>query len=240
MYPGGDELETPDVTSVMRGKMHHVREELQKIDALPKEPALILAADTRTATVMIQDREHGAPRVGLVSRGKPKNEAVVKETFRTMADFAHRTRQSPMYMVESASGSLLLDLDEERKMKRFCVIELLPSAVKYFSQDKGFLEYRNAFNSFYRSQVYVEEGIAPMTMMDLSGGLSLPVLVQLGAVRSIDRVSIDHPAFKNIFRQALFTVAIGFSPEVWGGKRERTVNGWPWVDKVVTHALESR
>ncbi len=214
-FPGGDEPDVPDVVGVMHGKINHV---LQQFLHQSSEPAIVLAADTRTG-------------VNQISRGKPQNEAIAQETFIMMA------KGTPTYTVEAASGLHHTDEQDRKEAKRQCVIELDSHAVSYFATDQGFLVYASTLIRFYSGSAYVSEGLPPIDVTGLSAGLSLPLLVRLGAVRSIDQVSVGHEEFTRVFKRALYTVAVGFAPELWGGEIHETVNGWPWLDKVMEQSI---
>ncbi len=231
-YPGGEEPDIPNVIDVMHGKINYV---LAQFLSQSTESVMVLAADTRTATVCLTDN---GKRVGLISRGKPVDETSVQETFVSMARASKKTKMPPIYMVESASGSHLTALNVREHAKRYSVIELDPHAVAFFATDRGFSLYNNALKRFYVSSAYREENFPPTTVTDLSAGLSLPVLMRLGAVYSVDHIPVDDEHFIPAFKKAVFTAAIGFAPALWGEDIHVTINGWPWLDKVTGESLQ--
>lgn len=220
-YPGGNEPDIPNIIDVMHGKINHVLEHFLNRST---ESVMVLAADTRT-------------KVNQVSRGKPQSEAVAQETFISLARMSKNTGHPPTYIVETASGSHHTDRQNRREATKQCVVELDPHAVFYFATDQGFVVYTSTLTRFYAGPAYASEGLPPIDVTGISAGLSLPLLVRLGAVCSIDQVPVDHEEFVRVFKRALYTVAVGFAPELWGGEIRETVNGWPWLDKVAEQSL---
>lgn len=242
--PGGEEPEIEDVIEIMNGKLDYV---LKQVD-LPQQnqgknwKIALIAADTRTSTLTFNDDA----QTYLESRGKPKRSLDVKRMFEEMHEASELSGTAPHYAVRSASGvHVKAQKTEDRLVSdHLSTIELHPEAVKRFSTSEGFQQYLAEISDFYSSSLYAnEENHSPITIFDISGGLSLPVLVKMKAVVSIDGTRFIEPYFHTAFRNALYNAAVGISPEILSRIHPRAheaIKHWPWLTQVVDYSLDNQ
>lgn len=230
----GDEPEY-DVISVAKFKAEQLQVRLKSRNLLNQyKDCLIVAADTRTNV----PNTNGT----LDSRGKPKTKREVQGNFKNMRDFAIYQRDDPFYTVSSGAVTALIRVPtpSSESLEEATII-LDHAGISYLATDEGMKRYTRALKAFYQAEPYVGKGVHGLTFRDLSAGISLPVLMKLGIVRRINKVSINDSDFMDIFRDAIHTVAIGMPPSLfrpYNTQVEIKYRNWDWLNKVVEKALE--
>ncbi len=230
-YGIDDEPRDPDVLTVMRYKVDTAHRSVN----LP-DHGIIMAADTRTKTPIFTGNQ-----IVLESRGKPVSAEEVFETFQEMHRVSQVGIDGPHYVVDSASGLLHRNSrDAFFEMQDTTIVALHRDAVARLSTLNGFAAYLSAFREFYSELSLYPSHHGRMTISDLSAGISLPVLVKIGAVDTVDGVPRKSPFFYKALRHAIYTAAIGFSPELLelvGVTRYEVTSQWNWINSVTKRAL---
>ncbi len=224
--PGGD------IADVMKFKLG------QALPHIPENRCVaVIAADTQNVTPSL-DRETGGVR--MTSWPKPDNAEKVYRMFRDMVEFGDEMNQPPFYVGDSSSGMLHLNgsahLVEDRRQS---VVELYEPRFRQLADVRGFEEYLRQLDLFYGQELYAENGMR-MGLKDLSAGISLPVLVKLGMVSSVDGVSVQDPMFRAKLLEGVHNVAVGISPgvlETVQVDKRGAIEEWPWLNGVVDSAL---
>jgi len=234
------EPEIPDVVKIMRykiGRLVNGREiQLSQGDA-------IFAADTRTITKAFDDDDKG---IITISRGKPKTLREVRNNLFQMLLASEEGCDPPFYLVESASGASYLTGDSSPIIlggHTVCQIVLNNLGLSYLITNGGFKEYLEKFYKFYSSSPYSAENMNSISPLALSGGISLPVLVRMGLVDSINGVSRDSGLFKTMLKQAVHIAAVGMDPNLmrlFGVDENKMMDEWNWLNKVVSSSLGER
>ncbi len=204
----------------------------------------VVAADTNT---LISILKHGKNK--LVRKGKPHDEAITQKYFRQMYK---RAQQDGKGYYEVASSSAFQFHDPElngdgragaSSGTEVSRITLDPERLRYLQTDEGYAEYVEKFTAFYGSPTYKNQGFSQVHLTDLSGGISLPVLMKMGAVDKINGAQLATEAINKvewITKLALFNVAVGFSPAII---REIDPDGmnymmqWEWLQGATDEAL---
>lgn len=224
-----------DVVSVASFKAERLLEHLRNTKKLNKyRDSLVVAADTRTS---IPHRDGQ-----LDCKGKPKTIEEVQVNFRNMIDFATKQNDNPFYMVSSGAVAKLVRVPTPlSETLEEVTISLDYGGVSYLATDEGTERYLRALEVFYNKEPYVSKSMHGLTFRDLSGGLSLPVLMRLRLVKMINQVGINDVNFVNTFRNAIHIVAIGMPPRLfrpYNTQVENKYNSWDWLNKVTEIALE--
>lgn len=225
-----------NVHEIMKFKLRKVLNLVQT-----KEGDVIFAADTRTKTP-VMDNDTGASR--LIAKSKPNSLEEVKETFKAMFKVSKKEGKAPSYSVEAASGAYYLNHRVEFfSVQDSCLVVLNEKKISEIITDEGFLKYLKLFDEFYTSSPYEKDGIKRLTPFNLSGGISLPVLVKMGVVESVHSIPIKSPIFRNVFKYAVQTVAVGMAVDLvdlFGANGQDLINQWPWLSGVVDHSLNNK
>jgi len=225
VYGGGEELATNDVIQVAVGKAISAREQLRSEQILNGQ--LIVGADIRTEIL--------TPK-GFVSRGKPKDgEHLVWENFAQMS------------LVDGKLGYRLVAgsaVDHEGKMTKsfsLCRVFIKKEGMIYLSSLRGFEEYKAAYLDFYSSPPYSSQNLRPIGLRDVSGGISLPVLVSMGLVEGIsfDGVNMIDLSRESLMR-AIFIAGVGYGPAVLeklDPNYLEIIKAWDWLNQVTNKIL---
>ncbi len=233
----GVEPETPDVLAVARYKVDVLLGHMGREQQLGQnKDAIIVAADTRTNVPMFTDSG-----VNIVSKGKPKHPHEARENFRHMLEVAQKTSEDPFYSVNSGAVCKRVRGNEvplEAYSESQFVLD--PTALYYLATDEGFARYRRAFLEFYSVPPYSNNGMKPIDVTDLSGGISLPVLMRLNAITRINGKDKNDPQFNTELRDAIQIVAVGIPNSIlkpFVPQAEKRYQNWAWLNGVVEHAL---
>lgn len=175
-----------------------------------------------------------SPHTGWTrSLGKPEREGEVRETFKRMG----RVR-NPSYIAESGT---VIEYRNVRAKKHFTMtVHLDQRKMQEFSTPQGFEKYKEAFDNFYSSDIYMSNGLEPPKITDIAGGLSLGVLLSLGAVTAIDGTSREDPSFRQAVKRAMYQVLIGFDIRLLKKLRpdiEKVIDSDPWLERVTSHTM---
>lgn len=244
-FPGGDEPDIPDVVLISKGKLQFVRPQVPDMQTprQTEKAVIIVAADTRTS--VITPNKEGTTAV-LESKGKPKTAADVMRTFKKMHE-AHKMNPHipPYYQVVSASSSETKTPRKYRKVTdlKTTTVELNPDIVEALGSHSGFQKYMEMYQRFYSNPPYSYEGRhTPLTINDISGGISLPVLTMMGAVVAIDATPADNPEFFQVFKKSMYNASVSFSPTVLKPilpNVEEFIDRWDWLNQVSKTVLDT-
>jgi len=219
---------TSDLEVILEDKLIKGIHYLASLDGqIISNKTLIIAADTRTIVPLIRD---GLQRESL---GKPHQEDDVLDIFRQMSESADITGESPYYEVASISGSVSTEKRSLYTGRSKTRITLNAETIEALATMGGFQQYLDLFHSFYSSGPYEKEGMPKQDLTDLSAGLSLPVLLKLGAVEQIDG---EGPTNTEALRNSFFTVAVGIQPDVVRPFNQNVLSmfsEWEWFNKVI-------
>ena len=187
---------------------------------------MIIAADTQTCVVLGDG--------SLRARNKPKNKAEIRANFAEMSFSA--TYEVQAATVFSNNGTRMKDL-------LHCRVGLRPDTLVEIQTEKGFARYCDVTQRFYAEPPYSTNGFPPMELQDMSGGISLPVLRMMNGIEVINGKRLDElerQELGDVIKEALFTVAVGFSPvllEKINPRARAIIYNWPWLvettDKLV-------
>ncbi len=236
---GGTEPDIEDVVEIMHGKLDHVLKGVTLPEHGKNWKIALIAADTRTSTLTVGDGDV----TYLESRGKPKRTLDIRRVFEEMHEAGAVSDGLPYYVVRSASGvHVRAPRTEDRLVSdHTSTIELHPEFTRILGTHEGFEQYLEAAQDFYSSPSYTNDGTHPaIELTDISGGLSLPVFVKMKGVVAIDGTRFIDPHFPAAFRNALYNVAVGISPEILSKIQPRAheaIRHWQWLNQVVEHAL---
>lgn len=240
-YPGGEEADIDDVVSIAKEKVRYARRILKDQGEIrPGNRVLYIASDVKTRPLII----NGEQEIGTVSLGKPNRPEQVQVLFGQMALAARLGKSTPHYIIESGSAA-----HEEQGQKQITsprlssttLVELDPHKVSRFADEDGFQTYLREFETYYRSPQYSNEGAHPaMTVMDLSAGLSIPVLVRMNAVTAINGVDRSDERFRGQLKNAVFQAGVGIQPQTLKASVpdiDAKIDEWPWLENVASKAL---
>ena len=222
----GEEPDIPDILEIARYKMENASAGLDGNSS----STLIVAADTQTLIPEVKDYE-----LSLVSHGKPENNKQVYEIFTQLYQTYCFSRECPRYVVQSGSVNKINGASFGNILNTS--VELDPKLLEHFVFNNGINDYLQAFSDFYRHPGYSMPEIEPT---DISGGLSLPVLVSLKAVISVNGISRDDIQFIKALKEGIFTVAVGISPEIlrpFVPDVNDRINNWSWLNQITKHSL---
>ncbi len=219
-----------DVIPTMRYKIGRARD-LVPID----EASIILAADTRTKTPKTNNG-----RIEMVNQGKPETAADVFNTFKEIDHASRIGIDPPFYTLESGSGMLYRNgRDQLLEMHDVNLITLTREGASRLSNINGFADYVKAFQDFYSRPPYSKR-YSQVKPQDLSAGISLPVLVRMGIVDSVNGIPKDSLLFYKALRHAIHIAAVGMSSELLelvGVGHKVAVSHWGWINSVTQSAL---
>ncbi len=196
----------------------------------------IIAADTQTVIPKVEDGE-----VKLVSRGKPSGPQELLNSLIGMKNASDLTGEQPFYSVETFSGLLHVNVQHVQvEDKQNCLVVLKKKKMDELTMEEGFLNYLAKFVEFYSQPPYSTYNMKPITPADLSGGLSLPVLIKMGMVQSVSGINETDDRFREKLKHNIYLVAVGISPDILEAvdvDSKKTIHDWYWLDSVVDHAL---
>jgi len=223
---------TVDTTGVMRYKL-----DIGLSKTAEGFEGAVIAADTQT---MIPEVVEGG--VILTSKGKPKNQRELHQNLSNIQRTSEVTGENPFYQVESSSGLLHVNSAHVQiEDKHTCMVELNKPGVARLITEDGFAEYLKVFAAFYSGPPYSTNNMPPLSPADLSSGLSLPVLLQMGIVESVQGIHKTDNAFREVLRHNIHIVAVGISPAILEAVQvdsQKAIYEWGWLNQVVDHALE--
>jgi hypothetical protein len=238
---GGEEIETADVLRVATDKLQFamptIVKRLSDLQAKGVNGVFqIVAADVRTEV----GKQAEVPV--YVSRGKPKKSAHLQENLESMAHI--QGDNIPHYRV--AAGSVAQRYGQEDVVGEYQRFDftLDKGEISRLATEKGNVRYLTEFERFYTSILYAEHRFTPPTIFDLSGGISLPVLIRLKAVRAINNLILADLAYSDQFelvRSALCHVAVGFSKRILDEidpEASRAIISWSWLNEVTQAVLQ--
>jgi len=246
-HEGGDEPNIRSVEKIALGKIDHV---LSIVFAgATHEPdfdrTLILAADARTE--ISQLRGNGG-RVIFESKGKPQELNQTQEYFRKMSLAAERSGRGLYRVVASSAAQTVLTAKPERvrsiTQTQSAEVYLDPEDIKFLASDEGFEVYQTAFKKFYDTPLYQQDGLHAPKITDLSGGISLPVLLRMNMVERLDDTQIStkyKDKLRVAVRNAILVVAVGFGPQVLDEihlQAYEEILKWKWLNDVTASALD--
>jgi hypothetical protein len=229
-FNGGPEKNIGDVRKITHEKMDYVLPQLDQLMGSLGEDDYLVAADSRTEILSFDDNGNRA----FESKGKPYDLEDVLINFQRMS-FVAKELGFANYQVRSASA-LLDNLGRRITDLVLCGVDINKSGIDYLSSERGFDEYIKCFHDFYSSEVYSTNQLSSIGPQKISAGVSLPVLRQMGMVKSVNKVEQDgsREAVK-AFRLGLWTVAVGFGPSILERVHPdamATIIGWDWLDEV--------
>lgn len=199
----------------------------------------VIAADTQTIVPNIINNE-----TVEVSKGKPKNIADIYASLSSIYKTSQKTGEEPYYRVDSASAlfhqskigqSHILETDS-------CKITLDHDSLFHLLHPYGFQKYLEEFKKFYSSNPYQSNGMKTISPQEISGGLSLPVLTKMGAIKSIQGIGFEDENFKKILKKNIHLVAVGISSKLLGTMHlniQNIVDDWGWLEEVSTEAIKT-
>ncbi|MDP2638546.1 MAG: Maf family protein [Candidatus Levybacteria bacterium] len=236
---GGTEAKIPNVIQISKGKIDFVRPHMPNMkDRKSHEIAVLISADTATNTLSTDGNI-----TFLENHGKPKQEGEIIDVFQKMKQAAQIEENFPYYQIISGSNAIIRNnIKEDRASGSVSSIVFLdPEKVAYFSTHEGFSEYCKEARKFFLSQAYKQsESSRPMNLTDVSGGISLPVLVYSDAVTAINDISREDPEFFAEFKKTLYYATVGFSPDILRSVKpdiDKVIDTWPWLNGVAQHAI---
>lgn len=234
---GGEEPDIREVEHITDLKISHARGKLGRLETNGLVRNLLIAADART--------EISAEKKGsdvFVSKGKPRSEREVLENFVAMQVIAQKYGYAT-YRVVSASA-----LENGVRMGSETIqaeVVLSRKSLDYLTSTEGFVAYIRAFKLFYSTPPYSNKGLTAINVKKLSGGISLPVLVSMGLVESVDGVNLrssDADEKYDALRGGLLTVACGFGPNVLNQIHPEALDkvmAWDWLNAVTTKIIQA-
>lgn len=240
---GGEEAQTDDLVYIANRKLDHVMPQARPaIMGTEEKRGIIIGTDVKVSTFGLYEEP------GIKDKGKPKSALEVRGIFRDMYRAAFVTEQDPYYLIRSASAIVDFSQKPERKSysPNFTQVTLDQDRIGYLSTNEGFNEYSRELEEFFSGQSYLNNGLRmPATITDITGGLDLPVLARLGAVKSISiNTSRDIPTddvdFADQLKQGIFNSTVGFIPHMlkpYEPQVDELIAGWSWLEQVSNYAL---
>lgn len=231
------EPETTDVVAVVEHKIdlgvqHTVELGLNG----QSSSAVIVAADIRTLTPYMNNGNN----LELRSTSKLKDNDEVWKNLQRMREVSEEMLENPFYIVDIASGTQSL-VDNNRRIEKDRVFVFLNAeGLDYLASRGGFDDYLDNFLRFYSEPPYSTHGMPSIGPTDISAGLSVPVLTEMGIIDSIDGVERDNERFHSVFQETLYKVGVGFAPPVLESFHPTirdSVSGWSWNSQVAEKVL---
>jgi hypothetical protein len=229
----GEEPDIPDVTQIAHRKILDVvaAEEASIIDG----NIVYIAADTRTSVPQICDG------VMVESRNKPKSIESVREHFQRMIEVRNQVGINPFYIIRTGTAAYSAVEEKSLTQEDAARVYLDEKSVRYLASQKGFSEYLHAVHDFYSGQPYASHSLPVVKITDFSAGISLPVLIKMGAVYGINGDVAYSRTFKDTFREALYLAAIGFNFDILriiNSHLASNMRRLQWLDEVVDQAYK--
>lgn len=244
--PGGEEPQSNDLVFIANKKLDHAMPwARQTIIESPERRGIVISTDVKLFTLGIYDEP------GVKDKGKPQNPEEVREIFEEMYVAARVTEQDPYYFIRSSSA--IVDFSTKQEYRKsyqpnFTGVRLDPEIIGYFSTQQGFDKYLEELNGFFQGQSYLNNGLRmPANITDITGGLDLPVLARMGAVKSIsfedrENVTRDDIEFPVRLKKAIFNSTVGFNSRMikpYEPLIEEKIENWPWLQTITDYALKS-
>lgn len=242
---GGKERQTRNVLSIAFGKIGNVYPQVVQVlddeaDVPPKR--VIVAADARTEIVGTRGK-----KLTYDSKGKPDSEDETRKNFEQLSVQGRVSGRSVYRVVASSAAQTVVGKIPERVNSRSqtvsVTVRLNQEATQRLSTPEGFADYLANFKAFYSSDIYASGGFKPITVTDISGGLSLPVLLQMGVVEQVGDMEITpkkvHAMFQSL-KKAMLVVAVGFGPKILkeiDPSAYDQVLRWQWLIQATRAAL---
>lgn len=233
---GGEEAETTDLINIALCKIAFAYPAiLDSCREISSALFGVVAADTNTLIGIIENEKNH-----LESKGKPQNYDVTMQHFSRMRDRAKSVGFG--YYEATAASAFQGDAGTISELSTTRVV-LNEGKMDKLASRGGFEEYVELFNDFYRGRAYRSSGLSPVKLTDLSAGISLPVLVKMGAVEMINGTELKKEKAKKlelVLKQALLNVAVGFSPKILEKIHPDAISyliGWSWTNQVVDEML---
>jgi hypothetical protein len=224
-FNGGDEnqfLALPLLIAI--GKIREAIKLQVDVERKFRNGAGLIAADTMTSLPSDQNK--------LVTQGKSTGIEQVQKTFELMRDTG-----KDQYGVES--GSILIDLDNEKEAVMGVLLTLRKSMIHYLASEKGMEEYLILGKEALKTD-------RDDWVKNISGGILLEALLKMGAVQSINGFELDNLSDYKKFelvRLAYYIVRIGFSPKILNSINDQAfeaILAWSWLNEQVVAMLGSR
>lgn len=230
------EPHTDDVVAVVNHKLDLGLDKLGELSLNgTRDRSIIVAADIRTLTA------HAVNNGGFELRSTSKLESTeeVKRNLLRMAESFEEKGEKPFYIVDIASGSHSIADNRRKTARGHSYITLDDQSLKDLITNEGFEKYIARFNQFYSEPPYSTHNLPALSLTDISAGLSLPVLTQMGVLDSLNGVSRDDAdAFRRTFAQELFKVGVGFDLSLFSNA-SIDIRDWSWLNQVTDKVLPS-
>ncbi len=237
--PGGEEAQIDDVLSIALQKITFAYPTLLQLCQNTNQVLDgVVAADTHTVLGVLQISGHPSLR----SEGKPTEVERVKQHFHAMATCARETGYG-YYKVVSASA--VQDAVGTLAQLTTTKVALKQSGLTYLVSEQGFSEYLDQFSAFYCGSAYNSYGLHGVTPLDISAGISLPVLSKMRILESVGGVDLRTarmPEIRLALKLGVLNAAIGFAPEVLTRIQAQAMHyimDWPWLNSVTDSCLET-
>lgn len=163
----------------------------------------------RQGFIMAADCQNGIPlNKGYSLKTKPG----CVEDVRTNFEDILKSEQEPHYVITAASGVHNIQTRMRNISVQAVKVDLDPEAVAEFATTDGIAAYLNCFNGHYSSEDHLSTGLPAFDVVDVSSGLSLPILTKIGAVTGIDGESVDSPDFEAAYMRAVHIAWVGIDP----------------------------
>lgn len=239
------ELDHPDMALVARHKTDFVLSPTNpdnRITSFTNNPvSFVIAADVRTRPLVLHSSDIDQRLVpdrppSAISLGKPQSVEDVRRTLIKMTRATRDGENDGYYEIET--GTYILGRRTRNGTHDSVTAVLDNDLIRYFSTPRGFTDYIAGFYSFYSAEEVQGLGIPRLT--DVAGGLSLGTLLSLGAVKSLDGVERDDPAFRPAVKKALNKALFGFNPGVMKQitpNIQGFIDTYPLLEAVTNQAL---
>lgn len=234
---GGEELSEDDLLTIALSKIAFAYPQiLESCQSMSTNLIGVLAADTNTLIKVLTNSGSQLER-----KNKPHKPDNTLAHFRRMAKVAEK-HGSGYYEVAAASAfqtetGSVAGIETTR-------VTLNSAKLNQLTSDDGFANYQDVFASFYNSKAYCDSGCHALKITDISAGISLPVLVKMGAVEKVNGIDLKElrsQVLEETLKQALLNVAVGFSPQVLDKIHPDALAclmGWSWTNEVVDFILQ--
>lgn len=231
------EPETTDVVAVVEHKLSlGIQQAVELGLDGQSSSSVIVAADIRTLTPYVNNGNG----LELRSTSKLKDNDEVWRNLQRMREVSEETLENPFYIVDIASGAQSPVDNNKRIEKDRVFVFLNAEGLDYLASRGGFNDYLDNFLRFYSEPPYTTHGMPPIEPTDISAGLSVPVLTEMGIIDSIDGVNREDPQFPEAFSEALYKVGVGFNLPVLESFQPDIRNmsgGWNWNKQIVEKVL---
>lgn len=241
VVPGGEEAKIDDLVTIALAKIAFAYPTiLTTAQENNADLVGVTAADTQTLL-----QQYGASKQEkiLVSRGKPEVIEQIRAHFVGMSNVA---QNQGFGYYEVASASAVQDSRGTLAETSLSQFHLNAQKLLWLTTEEGFAAYIETFNQFYKSKAYSGNKLQPIAPTDISAGISLPVLTQMGVIEAINGVKLadmSSPEAVVAFKKALFNVGVGFSEQVLTrihSEAMQYILKWAWLEEVTEHVMHNR